>query len=271
MAIITISRGTFSGGKELAERLAGRLGYPCLSREEVLSKTTKGYGISEEDLTSAMDKPPSFWLQVPSQRLAYLKCVTAVLLKHAKEGKLVYHGHAGHLLLSGIPHLIRIRLIADRGFRIKAAMERMNLNQEEASAYIEKIDKQRHKWARFLYGIDWEDAHLYDAVFNLERINVLGICDLILRMAELNDFSMTDQSQQAFNDFALSNRVWANLAKNKRTRSASINIVAHNGIVTITGSVGSDKTVEAITQAAQEVEGVKSVQNEVGVGSDWYW
>jgi cytidylate kinase len=271
MAIITISRGTFSGGKELAERLAERLGYPCISREEVLSETTKEYGISEADLTSAMEKTPSFWFQVPSQRLAYLKCVTSILLDHAKEGKLVYHGHAGHLLLSGIPYLIRIRLIADKGFRTKAAMERMNLNQEEASAYIEKIDRQRHKWAQFLYGIDWEDAHLYDAVFNIERVSITGICDLVIRMAELSAFSMTDQAQLAFKDFALGSRVWANLAKNKRTRSASINVVAHDGIVTITGSVGSDKTVEAITQAAREVEGVKSVQNEVGVGSDWYW
>jgi FixJ family two-component response regulator len=33
MPIITISRGTFSGGKELAECLARSLGYACISRE----------------------------------------------------------------------------------------------------------------------------------------------------------------------------------------------------------------------------------------------
>jgi hypothetical protein len=36
MPIITISRGTFSGGKDVAECLAGKLGYPCISREVIV-------------------------------------------------------------------------------------------------------------------------------------------------------------------------------------------------------------------------------------------
>jgi len=35
MSIITISRGTFGGGKAFAENLAQKLGYPCLSREQL--------------------------------------------------------------------------------------------------------------------------------------------------------------------------------------------------------------------------------------------
>jgi len=36
MAIITISRGSYSGGKTVAEHLGELLGYPVLSREQVL-------------------------------------------------------------------------------------------------------------------------------------------------------------------------------------------------------------------------------------------
>ena len=86
MAIITISRGTFSGGKALAERLAERLGYPCLSREEVVSYAAKEYGIAKEDLTAAFSDPPPFWEQVPGKRIAYLKCVTAAILQYFKYG-----------------------------------------------------------------------------------------------------------------------------------------------------------------------------------------
>ncbi|MBN1847563.1 MAG: cytidylate kinase family protein [Deltaproteobacteria bacterium] len=271
MAIITISRGTFSGGKALAERIAERLGYPCLSREEVLAATTKEYGISEAEMTTAMNKPPPFWQQVPAKRLAYLKCVTAVLMERAKEGRLVYHGHAGHILLSGISHLIRIRLIADMAYRVEAAMERMGLDHDAAVSYIEKIDKERQKWTRFLYGVNWEDPQLYDAVFNLEQMNVSGICDLIVRMTELGVFKVTDQSKQVFEDLSLSSKVWAALAKDKRTRAVAIDIVSRNGQVTVSGSVGSEKTIEAITQLAKKVQGVTNVRNELGVGADWYW
>jgi hypothetical protein len=192
-------------------------------------------------------------------------------LEHAREGRLVYHGYVGHLLLgSGFSHLISIRLIADMQFRIKAAMERMNLDRDSAVAYIEKVDRQRHRWAKFLYGVGWEDAHLYDAVFNLEHNSIEGICDLIVHMTKLDTFQVTDQSRRSFDDFALSSRVWANLAKDKQTRSAYINVLAQNGNVTITGSVGSEKTVKAITRAVAKVQGVKAVQNQVTVGSDWY-
>ena len=38
MQLICISRGSYSGGKELAERLAAKLGWACLSREELLTE-----------------------------------------------------------------------------------------------------------------------------------------------------------------------------------------------------------------------------------------
>ena len=47
MSIITISRGTFSGGKAIAECVAENLGYACVSRE-ILSDAAETYGVSAE-------------------------------------------------------------------------------------------------------------------------------------------------------------------------------------------------------------------------------
>ncbi len=74
MAIVTISRGTFSGGNALAERLAERLGYPKLGREDAIIEATKDYGISVDKLTAAVKNPPSIWQQAVGPRIAYLKC-----------------------------------------------------------------------------------------------------------------------------------------------------------------------------------------------------
>ena len=46
MAIITISRGTKSGGEKLAKCLSERLGWPAISRE-VIVETASQYGVSE--------------------------------------------------------------------------------------------------------------------------------------------------------------------------------------------------------------------------------
>ena len=216
MAIVTISRGTFSGGKALAERLAERLEYPCLSREEVLRNAAEEFGISQDGLSAAINEPPPFWQEVPGKRISYLKCVTAALVRHAGDGKLVYHGHAGHLLLSGISHVLRVRVIADMEFRIKAAMEQMNFGREDAALYIDKVDKERNRWTRFLYGMEWDDAALYDVVLNLQRLSVEGACETVVRMVELDDFESTPESQRALEDLALESTVWVALAKDER-------------------------------------------------------
>jgi len=271
MAIISISRGTFSGGKILAERVARRLGYPCLGREEVLVEAGKEYGISERELTEAINQPPPFWQQVPGRRVAYLMCLTAALLKRSQGGNLVYHGHAGHFLVSGISHLLRVRVIADLEFRIKAAMERMNLKRDEAIVYIDRVDRERIRWTRFLYGIEWGDPSQYDVVLNLERMSMDGASLAIVSMAQLEDFKVTPQSEKAFEDLKVTSGVWAALVRDERTKAASVQVVANNGVVTITGKTSTGKVVDAIPVVAGQVPGVKEVKNEVGIGSDWYW
>lgn len=271
MAIITISRGTFSGGKALAEALGKQLGYPLLSREETLAQAAKTYGISEEEVSSAVADPPPFWEQVPGRRLAYLRCLTAVILEQADKGNLVYHGNAGHFLLGNISHLLRVRVIANMEFRIRGGMEQLKCSREEAAAKIEQVDKSRRKWTQFLYGVQWEDPSLYDVVLNLDRTSIYGACLTVARMAELGDFAITPESHQAQENLLLSSKVWIALAKDERTQGSFVNVVADRGKVTIRGKADSDEITDAIPSVAKEIPGVKQVVSEVGVGADWYW
>jgi cytidylate kinase len=271
MAIITISRGTFTGGKILADRLGTTLHYPVLSREDALAEASKTYGISEEEVASALGEPPHFWQQVPGKRIAYLKCFTAVLLERAKSGNLIYHGNAGHLLIGSISHVLRVRVIANIEFRIEAAMNQLKCGRDEAIAYIEKVDKKRRKWAQFLYGVEWDDPALYDAVLNLERMGIVSTCMTIARMVELGDFKVTPASFQTQEDLLLSCKVWIALAKDEHTKTAFVNVTAEKGKVTVRGSAVSGKVIDAIPTVAGRIPGVKEVVSEAGLGSDWYW
>lgn len=271
MAIITISRSTFSGGKALAEKLAQQTGYPCFSREMIISETANEYGISEEELTATIHKPPPFWQQVPGKRISYLKCFTAVLLNKANGKDFIYHGYAGQLLLEGISHVLRVRVIADDEYRIKAAMEMMECERDEAISYIEKVDRERDRVVKFFYGLDWGDPALYDIVINLERMSVENARDVILHTADRDDFHTTFSSGNALKDLTLSSRVWGALAKNQLTSNAAIKVSAEDGVISISGNARSGKVVEAIPSVVSQVDGVKEVINEVGMGGDWYW
>ncbi|MGD8227785.1 MAG: cytidylate kinase family protein, partial [Desulfobacteraceae bacterium] len=59
MGIITISRGSYQSGREIAERTAQRLRYDCISRE-VLLKASEDFDIPEVKLTQAIEDAPSF-------------------------------------------------------------------------------------------------------------------------------------------------------------------------------------------------------------------
>lgn len=271
MAIIMISRGTLSGGKALAERVADRLGYPCLSRAETVRETIDKFGISEKEMISAINEPPPFWQQVHRRRISFIKAFSAVLMEHIKGENLVYHGHVGHLMLGPVSHVLRVRVIADMEFRIKGAMTRKNLGREEAIAHINKIDRQRDKWTRFLYDVEWKDASLYDVLFNLEHLSVDVAADAIVHMAGMDAFKPTPQSQKAFADLILSSRVWSALAIDGHVMVSNITVSADAGIVTISGGASSVKAINAIAEVAQGVEGVKEVKTDLGLGSDWYW
>jgi cytidylate kinase len=237
MAIITISRGSFAGGKAVAERLARRLDCPSLSREEVLAEAANTYGVSAAELSATLNDPPPVWQQVPGKRLAYVKCVTAVLLEHARKGALVYHGYVGHLLLSDLPQVLRVRVIADLEYRIQSAMRQANLGRDEAVAYIERMDRDRSRWARFLYGVEWEDPHQYDLLINLGRMSADSACEAIARLSQQPEFAPSPDHQRHLDDASLSCRVWAALAKNPATRSAGIQVAARDGSVVVHGTV----------------------------------
>jgi len=266
MSIITISRGTFSGGKALAECLSGRLGYPCVSREVIVDAASE-YGISLEKLTAAMEKPPSFWEQLTGERTAYLHYVRAALYERALGGNLVYHGHAGHLLLRDVSPVIRIRVIAGLEFRIKEAMERLRIGRKEARARIREYDLARVKWTRFLYNVDWYDASLFDVVVNVDQMGIECACEVVARTADLDCFKPTPESQRVIENLTLSSRVWAALAKDPSTWSAEVEVTADDGIVTITGSSRLDEVIRAIPTVAGRVEGVQEVRCHVGLGS----
>ena len=178
MGIITISRGSFSGGTVVAECLAERLGYRVVSRE-ILAAAAARYGIAEEKLAQALERAPGLWERLGHERRLYLVFIQAALCDMLQEDGAVYHGHAGHLLLRGISHVLRVRLIAPMPYRIGAAMEQLRCGREEAEAHVRRVDEERARWTRFLYGIDWNSPLLYDLVVNLEAMSVETACGVI--------------------------------------------------------------------------------------------
>ena len=71
MAIITISRGCFSHGQEIAEKVAEILGYECISRE-VLIEAAKLFNVSEKKLIKSLHDAPTIPERIAHKKTEYL-------------------------------------------------------------------------------------------------------------------------------------------------------------------------------------------------------
>jgi cytidylate kinase len=270
MAIVAVSRGSYTGGIAVAEGLARELGHPCIRREVVLD-AARDSGVDEKELRSTLEEPPRFWEKTPGRIPAHLNLVRAALLRRAQAGGLVYHGYAGHLLLGGISHVLRVRIIAGTEVRVAALMKDFDMNHKQAEAHLRKLDVQLAKWTRFLYGVEWQDPTLYDVVLNVDDISVDSAVKTLVQMTGLPDFQPTDESRKAFDDLCLSSFVWEALTKDDSTGTANIRVGADAGTVFITGVAANTRIVSAIEDVAGQVDGVREVDNQVGVGSNWSW
>jgi cytidylate kinase len=256
MAIITISRGTFSGGKALAECLSRTLGYRSIDRDMLVRKAATRR-VSEDDLRAALEQPPSFPGRFNHARYIYLALFQAALTEEVRGGGAVYHGLAGHLLLKGAPSLLRLRIIAPMEYRIRMAQERLNLSRGEVIAHIEAMDRDHRKWTQFLYGVDWGDPSLYDLLINLEHLSVEQACHVVTSMVECGDFELTPEGRAEMDDLALASRVRAQLAQDPFTLNLEVEVQSSGGSISIRGDCTEE--AEAIQRVVWAVPGVTGV------------
>ena len=259
MQVICISRGTLSGGKDLAEPLAKKLGFACLSREE-LSEAATNEGIQVGKLEMAMVRTGIFSERLARERDHYLAFTTAYLCDKASEGGLVYHGRTGHFLLSGVSHVLRVRVLGDEDDRIKSVIRDLNLDRAKARRYIEKVDEDRRRWVHSMYSVSWEDAANYDVVLNLAQVSVENAATLLMQMAQLPDFQATPASQRSMENLRLAAKARLGIARDERTHKASVKVRADDGVVNVTYLPQNVELAAVLPEVCRDLPGLRDIR-----------
>ena len=202
MSIITVSRGSYSKGKEIAEKVSDRLGYTCISRDIVL-EASEEFNVPEIKLIRAIHDAPSIFNTLGLSKKKYIAYIKSALLYHFIKDNVVYHGLAGHYFVQNIPHVFKVRIIADMETRVAEEMKREGITREEALRVLKMDDEERRKWGQTLYGIDTADSSLYDMKINIHRITVDHAVDLICNAIRYDEFQTTEESRKMLNDLIL--------------------------------------------------------------------
>ena len=259
MSIITISRGSFSGGKAIAELVAKELDYQCIDRDVILTEATAS-GAPAQELKKALDDPPAFLERFTHKRYLYLTLFQAALAQQVRAGQVVYHGHAGHLLLKGARPVFRVRVIAPLEFRIQMCKERLKMSRRQAISYIRKVDRTRKKWTHYLYGVNWESPALYDTVLNLETMTIPEAASVITAIVRQQKcFHFGPDCQASMDNFALAVQVKAAIAIHPQTADLEVETIAKDGKVWIQGKLHKTEQFEQVKNIAAGVAGVTEI------------
>lgn len=261
MTIITISRGSYSRGKEIAERVAERLGYKCLAREVILEACVR-YDVAEMKLIRAIHDAPTILERFGMSKERYVAKFNAEFLEQMKQDNVVYHGLAGHFFLRGVSHVLKVRIIADMEYRTKLETKRESISSEAALAILEHDDRERRRWSKMLFGIDPSDPSLYHLVLHVGALAPEIATDIICSTAQGEEFQTTTTSKQALEDLLLATKIKALLVGSDPHAEVS----ARDGVVNVRvrGSTLHEANYKQdIDRMARSVAGVREVNVEL--------
>ncbi|MGA2027347.1 MAG: cytidylate kinase-like family protein [Syntrophobacteraceae bacterium] len=257
MAIITISRGSYSRGIDVAEKVAQKLGYRCIAREVILDASQE-FNIPEIKLVKAIHDAPSVLERFSYGKEKFIAYFQAALLQCLVRDNVVYHGLAGHFYVKGVSHVLKVRIIADMKDRVQTVMEREKISHESALALIKKDDLERSKWSEHLYGMNTSDPSLYDLVVRVRKMTVDDAADVICHAAGLETFKTTFESQKAIEDLVLASEVKTTLLELK----PDIQVFVRDGVVTLGASAQIMKEPDLVREMERItscIPGVKEV------------
>ena len=263
MGIITISRGSYSKGKEIAEAVAGRLGYDCVSREVILEASDR-FNIPEIKMKKAIHDAPSILDRFSHGKTAFISYYQSALTRCVQKDNIVYHGLAGHLLLKDVSHVLKVRIIADISMRIKNETDRTGISEQEARQLIIKDDEERRNWTKSLYGADPWDSSLYDLVICIDRFTTENAVDFICQAACLDQFKTTKATQQIMNDLALSSEVKAALINQQFDVAVTSE---YQNVIIYTKATGRNlqKLEQKVKALAQEIPSIHNIEVHAGI------
>jgi CMP/dCMP kinase len=105
----------------------------------------------------------------------YADLVRQVILEFAQAGDAIIVGRGGQVILSDMPDVLHVQIIAPEAVRVQRLMERMDLSKRQAQEQIWQADGDRARYMKHFHHVDWRVPELYDLVINTRKLSVDAI------------------------------------------------------------------------------------------------
>lgn len=191
--IITIGRQFGSGGREVGEKLAEKLGYAFYDNKLIAMAAEKS-GMSHAALSDADEKAANPWLYAAMSQTGQtsfglnistndaLYTIQAQIIREiAKSENAVIVGRCSDYVLKDEEvDLLNIFIYAPTEARIKRVLERENVSTEQqALQMMKRHDKQRKLYYDFYTDRKWAAHENYHLTLNSDKFGIEGTANII--------------------------------------------------------------------------------------------
>ncbi len=192
--LITIGREYGSGGREIGEKVAARLGLDFYDKELIELASQKS-GLNKE-LFDKADEKKSFSViggdfSLRSSLINSLNTgfflsneslfniQSEVIREMAKGGNALFVGRCADYVLKDFSGLLSIFIFAEKEERIERVSIRRSISLDEAASLIYKEDKRRASYYNYFSNKKWGDPHSYHISVNSTILGIEGAVKLI--------------------------------------------------------------------------------------------
>ena len=208
--IYTIGREFGSGGKQVGEKLAERLGIKLYDKE-LLQQAAKDSGFCEEIFENHDEKPTNSFLyslvmdtysvsgysaapflDMPLNHKVFLAQFETIK-KIAEQESCVIVGRCADYALAENPDCINVFIHADMDFRIRNICKKLDVTDNKARDIINKTDKQRASYYNYYTSKKWGDAKSYNLSLDAGKLGIDNCVEMILKYRELMDNMKNNQ------------------------------------------------------------------------------
>lgn len=186
--IITIGREYGSGGREIGEKLAEKLGISFYDRQflEMASMET-GYS---EDALSRQDEiaEKTYFPYRENLSEELFKIQSRIMIEKAKTESCVIVGRCSDIVLKDFANVAHIFIYANEETRVRRVMERNNLDEVKARKLLKKTEKIRRTYYQYFTDCEWGDRENKDLLINSSVTGIDGSVDVIIAYLKVRGF-----------------------------------------------------------------------------------
>lgn len=194
--VVCIGRQYGSGGREIGQKLAERLGVTCYDKL-LIQRAAREAGLTEAIVAEEDERPIGLGAMVSGNPFAdcaslgrafyseeerVFAAESKVIEEIASKGSCVIIGRcASSILRDAGYNVLRVFIYADNDDRARRIAQRNGLSEKAAMRKAEKVDRMRKRYFDFYSDTPWGEPASYDLMISSSRYGIDGTADVIAK------------------------------------------------------------------------------------------